>query len=173
MDDQEVLETPEIELDLDTEETSESVDESSTEDIEALKAKAKEADDLKEKNKQLYARLKKQEPKEDKKEFEITVKDGIVLASAGVHPEDIDEIVSHAKFKGISVAEALKTNYIKTYVSEQSEFRKTAATTQTKGGQRGASKSSPDAVIAKAERGEEVDPETLAQARMNLKLGQK
>lgn len=142
----EVLETTETDTD-----SGESTEETAEQKLERL---AKEKEELEAKNKQLFERAKKAEEvaKGAKQvETDLSPADMLALAKADVSLEDIDEVVSHAKFKGISVKEALATPYIKTYISEQNEMRKTAAATQTGRAARGASKATGEDMLRKAE----------------------
>lgn len=170
LDGQEVLETPE---DVVTDPVEPSGDD--TEDVEALK----------EKNKQLFARAKKAEgfelvdgkwikPAKDEKpepaEDTLSGKDALLLAKAGVDMEDLDEVTGFAKYRGITIKEALDNKTLKTILAERVEERKSAQVAQTKG-PRGTSKETPEQLIEKARSGNEVDPDKLAEARMAGKLG--
>lgn len=119
------------------------------------------------------AKQLKNEPK-PKKEVdstgELSQKDVFILAQAGLHPDDLDEVIKYAKYEGITAGEALKSTILKTIIAERTEERKTAETTQTRGGQRGALKQSEEAMIENARSGKETDPEKLAEARMAIKL---
>ena len=121
-DEQDILE-PELELELDdTQDDEEEPKTEDSEDIEALKAKVAELD---KKNKQLYARLKKEpekvvkkstysKPDEDsdwKQKIEFVTTKGRNLDA-----EDIDEVIAYAKGKGISYEEALKSPVITSHL---------------------------------------------------------
>lgn len=88
----------------------------------------------------------------------LTPQDTIALAKVDATEEDIDEIMSHAKYKKISVREALKTPYIKSYLSEQAEFRKTAAATNTGGSRRPAPKATDDVLLSNLSEGKIPEP---------------
>ena len=62
----------------------------------------------------------------------FTVKDHMALVEAKVPQDDLDDVVDYAKFKGISIAEALKSSVVKTTLAEKAEFRRTAAATAVK-----------------------------------------
>ena len=140
----------------------ETTDDTQVDDVEALK----------ETNRQLFARAKKAEgfvledgkwvkkPKEVKAEIKpevkevggLTPKDTIALITAKVtEEEDISEVENWAKFRGISVSEALKTPVIKTLLAERAEERKTAEATSTKATRRGANAPSED-LLGNAQR---------------------
>lgn len=82
-----------------------------------------------------------------KKEEALTTQDTIALAKADVDDDDMDEVLSHAKFKGISVREALKSPYIKSYLSEQKEFRTTAAAANAGGSNRAVKTTTPETLM--------------------------
>lgn len=73
---------------------------------------------------------------------DFSPKDYLALSQAGVPADDLDEVTDFAKYKGITIAEALKTSYIQTTLKEKSEERTTANATNTKTGRRGVSRAS-------------------------------
>ena len=171
MDDQEVLETPETEeeaLEEDSEGEAEGADESSAEDIEKIKQEKLE---LEKKNKQLYERLKKKEEKEGG----LSTRDTIYLAKAEIHDDDVEDVLNYANKMGVSVKDAHE--FYKPILKERDEERKTSLATNVKGGQRGSSKDTPEAILSRASRGQlpttDEGIEKLAEARMKAKLGQK
>lgn len=153
----EVLETPEEEIELDLEEDK------PEEDVEALK----------EKNRQLYARAKKAEGFEQvdgkwvKKTTEpapapshdVTLSPKDVIALSKVHDDDIDQVLEWSKFKGVSIAEALKDQTLASILSVNEETRKTAQATQTGRTARGATKATGEDLLRKAEQTGEI-PDT-------------
>jgi hypothetical protein len=77
--------------------------------------------------------LKKLKPETKKSDDNsLSTKDFYALTNAKVPEEDIDEVIEYSKFKGISVAEALKLPTMKTVLYEKSETRRTAQATQTR-----------------------------------------
>lgn len=113
---------------------------------------------------------------EVKVDGDLSAKDAMVLMNAKVtEEEDINEVVEYAKFKKISIADALKASVVKTSLAEKAEFRKTAEATNTSAGRRGSSKPSGEALLDKASDGqvpEESDDEgieKLAAARQDQK----
>lgn len=158
----EVLETPEVEQET-------PVVPETDEEKENLR---KEVEDLKKKNSQLYARVKKEETREVKAPLQtdgLSSKDVLFLAKVDVHADDIDDVLDWAKFKKVSVTEAYKQ--LKGVLDVKAEERKTAAVTQTKGSPRGTTKITSEDLLQKAELSGEV-PDTaeglrqLAQARL-------
>lgn len=131
-----------------------SVDES--EDVETLKQL----------NTKLYERTKKAEGevkslKTKIKDFDkssassridaLSPKDIALLGQ--LHEDDMDEVIEYAKFKGISIAETLKTPIMKTTLKEKSEERKSAQVANTGGGRRTSTKLAPEQLIEEARRG--------------------
>lgn len=127
----------------------------------------------------LYARMKKAE--EDAKAARAALanktsetkpqtssdEDIIAIINAKVNTDDVSEVKEYAKFKGISVAEALKTSVVKTLLAEKEEMRKTANATNTRGSRVNSTKVAPSDLLAKARAGEKVeDTDALALARL-------
>jgi len=112
---------------------------------------------------------------EEKKTGDLSSKDIFAIMNAKVAEEDIDEVVDYAKFKGISVGEALKTSTIKATLSERDEQRKTAMATNTGAARRGSSSASVESLLDNAVKGtlpeSDKDIERLMQAK--LKQGRK
>ena len=158
---------PETEETAPAETTEESVDES--------EAKIKKAEELA-KNYKIRAEkaeqeLKKRGKPEAPKSETISAKDLYALSTAKVHPDDVSEVEEYAKYKGISISEALKTSVIKTLLSEKEEERKTAQATNVGTARRSTSKPSDDTLLSEASKGNlPDDPSILAQARMKAKL---
>lgn len=116
-----------------------------------------------EREKQYYARIKKleQELKEAKTtKPETTTANGlsvaetIALSKANVEPDDIEDIIEYAKFKKISVMDALKSPVMKATLAEKAELRKSAAAVSTGGGRRaGSGAISDERLLADAQKG--------------------
>jgi hypothetical protein len=174
---EEVLKTEEVE-EVDGAEAEE------TEDIEAIK----------EKNKRLFERAKKAEaeakilkaerlkkeekakaePQPSQKQDGLTSMDAIVLMGAKVtEKEDIEMVAEYAKFKGIPIADALKSSIVKAELAEKAELRSTAAATNTGNARRGTARPTDEQIVSSAAEGKEVDPELLAEARFNIKKAKK
>lgn len=153
---------------------------------------AKSDDDvatLKEQNKKLFARAKKAEgfefkdgkwvkPVVDKKpetkvepSQELSAKDALLLAKANVDLEDVDEVIDFAKYRKITIAEALQNNTLKAILTDSQEKRKTALATQTSG-TRKTTAPTIEALTEKAKKGElsESEIDKLVALRMEAKL---
>lgn len=121
-----------------------------------LYARMKQAE---EEAKKLKAKLAgKSESSTEKSKGELPQKDLLALISAKVHEDDIDDIVEYATFKKISVAEALKSDVVKTILSNKAEFRKTAEVSNTGTARRGATKVSDDTLLSNLSKGEIPEP---------------
>ncbi len=89
-----------------------------------------------------------------KNEAELSPKDTIALIGAKVtDPEDIDEVIEYAQFKKISIADALKSNVIKTSLAEKEEKRKTAEATSTGNQRRSNTKIDGPTLVANLSKG--------------------
>ena len=111
------------------------------------------------KHREAAAELAKKIPPSEKKpdavvpsKDELTPKDVYALMNAKVAEEDIEQVADYAKFKKISVAEALKLTVVKTMLEESAEQRTTANATQTRGGARGTSQVKGEDILSKAEK---------------------
>ena len=128
---------PELELDL-SDEDIQDIEEpkaEGSEDVNALKAKLAE---LEHKNKQLYARLKKEPDKVEKKpDNSQPVEDSdwkrriefITTKGRNLDADDIDEVIAYAKGKGISYEEALNSQVIKAHLKVKQHREKIANAT--------------------------------------------
>ena len=104
----------------------------------------------------------------------MSSRDLLALMNAKVDAEDVSEVEEYAKFKGISIAEALNSSTIKTILSEKEEVRKTANATSTGTSKRSVKKASDEDLLEAANRGDYTDDaEALAKARMNIRRGGK
>ena len=168
----------EEELDLDLSNDTEK-DAKSNDDVETLK----------EQNKKLFARAKKAEgfefkdgkwvkPVVDKKpetkvepSQELSAKDALLLAKANVDLEDVDEVIDFAKYRKITIAEALQNNTLRAILTDSQEKRKTALATQTSG-TRKTTAPTIEALTEKAQKGElsESEIDKLVELRMEAKL---
>lgn len=136
------------------------VEEKDTEgDLEALK---KEIETLKF---QKDHWKKKAQSTEDKKEvdskpviqkksnYDLSLKDILALTKNGVNEEDVDEVIEFAKYKKISVMEALQNNIVKSTLQEKEENRRIAQATASGNTRRGTSKVSDEQLLANARKG--------------------
>lgn len=160
-------------------EPKEAVEETQEIDVEDLKKKADLATNYKirAEKAEKEAKALKDDPRlkgEAGKDSELSTKDVLALAKSNVHNDDLEEVLNFAKFKKISVADALKSDYVKTFTSQKEEERKTAEATQTKGA-RGSSKVSSEKILDEASKGKLPDDEDgisqLIAARIQRRKG--
>lgn len=178
-------------LDSEIEET-ETVDSSNDEPEVENETADEQEEEYTEREKQLYARLKKAE-KEKKELLEaqkvtkkteaskpkasnsnLSTADIIALTRANIEPDDIDEVVSYANFKKISITEALKHPAIKATLEANAEVRKSAQVVSISGGRRaGNGGLSDERLLANAEKGilpdNDADFNRLAELRLKNK----
>ena len=89
-----------------------------------------------------------------------------ITALTSIPREDRQEILDYADRKGIKPAEALNSSFIKVYLKSQAEERATAAAANVGVSKRGVQTGN---ILEQARRGEEVDFDALAQARIDAK----
>lgn len=115
-------------------------------------------------------------PNQDQNNNLSTV-DTYALIDAKVPQEDIGEVAEYAKFKKISIADALKTPFVQGVLKENAEKRNIAEATNTGGSKRTTGKTSPEEVMANASKGVLPDSDDgiadLAQARIDAKRSKK
>lgn len=156
-------------------------------EFKSLSEKAKEAEKAKELAENYKIRAEKAEkaskngnsegektPKNERNE-EMSSRDIIALTKANIADEDIDVVLDYAKFKKISVVEALKSSVVKATLAENEEHRKTAAATNIGTGRRGVQQKSEGSLLSEFKSGKvpETDDEMerLALARMKARAG--
>lgn len=161
-----------IDLDLDTNPEEEVVEEDV--DVQKLLADKKKAEELAH-NYKIRAEKAEREAKtkatQPAKDSSLSVHDAIALMTAKVtEAEDIKEVEDYAKFRGISVSEALKSSVVKTLLSERAEMRKTAQATNTGKARAGSATVSDDVILKNAAQGKlPDDPASIVAARFNKK----
>ncbi len=170
MEDETKVVTPEV-----TEEATPEVEE----EIIDWEARAKKAEEVAqnqkiraEKAERLAKAIRPEQKIEQKAESQgsMSSKDLLALMGAKVDSEDVSEVEEYAKFKGISIAEALKSSTMKTILSEKEEQRKVANATNTGSSKRVVKKASEGEMLEAAYKGEMPDDvEALAEARMNAR----
>jgi hypothetical protein len=103
----------------------------------------------------------------------LTVKDGFALAKADVNDEDVEDVLEYATFKKISVAEALKSNVVKTMLAEKNEFRQSQNASTGTTVKRATPKVTDETILQNARNGKMGDSEeeikALFRARMGIK----
>jgi hypothetical protein len=143
------------------------LEEVAEEDVSAIKAE-----------KERLAQENRKQKKEDKKEeapLGYSLQD--IRSLQGVHDQDVDEVTDFAKYKGISISEAVKHPIMATILREKEEQRKTALVTNTGPAKRGSSMQTDEQLVANMLQGRlpESDDEIrrLAEARMAMKKAKK
>lgn len=167
--DQEAL-NPEVEIT--TEETTEETQEEQVD----WEAKAKKAEELAQNYKIRAEKAEKaiKAPKENETpKNEISLKDYKALSD--VHEEDIEDLVEYASFKKISLAEAKKTDFVKSLLEKKAEQRQVALSANINGSRRVANKDTGVEILQKFEKTGQL-PESddeiakLAKAQFERKL---
>lgn len=154
--------------------------------------KAEHTEKLASLNKQLFARLKKAEgfiqvdgkwvkketpeptkenkPKETNSS-ELSQSDLITLVKSNIHEEDITEVIGYAKFRGISLKDALESDVVKNLLKTKSEFRTSAETANVKKTGTATGKVSDDELLSNAKKGilPKSDEDMQRLARLSLK----
>jgi LPS O-antigen subunit length determinant protein (WzzB/FepE family) len=144
--------------------TEETTPENVEENVDEVKAKLAKAEELAnnykiraEKAEKLAKTVKVEAKPEPSKPQSMSTRDYIALVNSKINEEDIVEVEDYAKYKGISIADALKSSVVKTLLSEKEEIRKTAQATNTSNARRGSSQVSPETLLAKARKGDVPD----------------
>ena len=75
------------------------------------------------------ADLKKIKPPEKKEDGQLSTKDFYALTKANVPEEDIDDVSEYAKFKGITISEALNSSVVKATLADKAESLRVAQAT--------------------------------------------
>jgi hypothetical protein len=180
MDNEKVVDTSVNESVEDTQksEGAEVVETEATENVEDVKARLAKAEELAQNYKVRAEKAEKARKSIGEvpvqKTDELNQKDVIALIKADVtESEDIDEVVAFAQLKKISIADALKTNLIKSLINEKLEQRKIASATNTGTSKRGVAKVTDETILSKASKGElptsDDDMIRLVRARKGLK----
>lgn len=86
-------------------------------------------EDQKIRSKKAEEELKKYKPDDTRKVGELSTKDFYALTKANVPEDDVDDVAEFARFKGISIQDALKSPVMKATLADKMENRKTADAT--------------------------------------------
>lgn len=165
----------EVEEEEEEEEESEGTSQKETEEDKKAKEIAenqkKRAEKAEKENKQLKSQL---EEVQNSSKSDLSTKDLYTLLEAQVPRDDIDDVVDYAKYKNISVDEALKSSVVKATLKEKSEQRQTAQATNTGKGRKGSSQTSGKELYKEFLKSgkipeNEADIEKLAEARLNAR----
>lgn len=136
-------------VNVDTTETS-----ISDSDIEELKKQIETLKHQKEHWKQKANEIKTSKPETKVlSKQELSPLDIISLSRNNIHEDDIKDILEYAKFKNITVSEALKSSIIKSTIAEKEEFRQSAGASNTGGSRRGSSKTTTSQLLENARKG--------------------
>ena len=97
-----------------------------------------------------------------------------MIGAKVTHAEDIEEVRKFAKFRKMTIGEALENKTMKTILSDAQEERTTAEATHTGSTRKGSSKVSDATMIAQADNDGIYpdDPMELIMARERQKQGQ-
>lgn len=174
-DEEVILNTQEETVELDTTESTEEVAEQIDWKAEALKMK--EIADNQRIRAEKAERKSKEEVKSESKTTQfnpnLSTVEIVALTKANIEPEDIDEVLEYAKFKGISVQDALKSTVVKATLAERAEQRNVALATNTGGAKRGTGRISDETLMANANKGNlpenDADIDRLIKAKMGIK----
>lgn len=170
LDEEVILTTPEETSDSNHEETDESSEDEFDWKAEALKQKQIAE------NQRIRAEKAEKKDKPEvskvapKKQSELSAVDIIAISKANIEAEDVEDVLDYAKYKGISIAEALKSSVVKATLSQKEELRKTAQATSTGTSRRGTASITDAQLIANAEKGimpeSDADYDRLAELRL-------
>lgn len=177
-DEEVILNTQESTEELNTEESTEEVTEQEVDwKAEALKMK-EIADNQRIRAEKAESKIKTEKSQTQTKEIksvnaELSTIDIIALTKANIETEDIQEVLDYAKFKNISISEALKSPIVKATLSEKAEQRNVALATNTGGAKRTSGRVSEETLVANAAKGNlpesDADIDRLIKAKMGIK----
>lgn len=103
--------------------------------------------------------LKTKQPQPDTKDSNVlSQEDLIAVTRSNVHDDDISEVIEYAKFKKISVKEALQSDVIKTTLSTKEELRKSAEIANKGGSKRVTNKVTDDSLLKDLSNGKVPEP---------------
>lgn len=152
-DEEVILNTQEETVELDTTESTEEDSEQIDWKAEALKAK-EIAENQRIRAEKAEGKIKTEKTQvKASKSPELSTMDIIALTKANIETEDIEEVMDYAKFKGISIADALKSSVVKATLSERAEQRNVSLATNTGGSKRGVARVSDETLVANAQKG--------------------
>lgn len=128
-------------------------------EIKGLSKNKELADNYKTRAEKAEGELKKKKPTEEPKtDGDLSSMDTIAIINAKVSSEDIEDVVEYAKFKKITVVEALKSSIVKTMLEEKEEKRKSAEATSTGKARAGQGKVSDETVLSNMAKGDVPEP---------------
>ena len=93
------------------------------------------------------------QPAPIQKEGDLSSRDVIAIIEGKVPEQDIDDVREYAQLKNISISDALKSNVVKTILSDNAEQRKVSSASNVGSSKRAASVSSDEQLLANARAG--------------------
>jgi hypothetical protein len=103
---------------------------------------------------------------------DLSTKDLYALIDAKVPEQDIEEVREYAQLKHLTIAEALKSNVVKTILNDKAEQRNMAAAANVGSSKRSSGKIPDDVLLSKASKGElpenDADLERLFKLRKGI-----
>lgn len=154
-------------------------DESSEESIEEIKARLAKAEELAQ-NYKIRAEKAERKPEKvettkvaPKKSSELSPVDIIAISKANIEAEDIDDVLRYAKFEGISIVEALKSDITQAILSKKHELRQSAQATNTGTSRRGSSTISDAKLLSDFSKGILPDSDTDLDRLTSLQVNRK
>jgi len=171
----------EIEVELDeladdtvVEEATEVIEEKEvekqTETLEQKRARLKRQLEQTEKKMGIVPEKKQESPKNIE---QLSTIDTIAIMKADIDTEDIPKVVEMAKLMNTTVAEALKTNAVRTILNEEKEQRRSAEATSVSSARRATSRVTDDMLIERAGKGIMPDNDADLQRLINARLAKK
>lgn len=166
-------ETEETTTEEETEETGQEEsqgEESGQGESDETEEEGETVESLTEKNKQLFARAKRAEgfelkdgkwvkkaniakkPDAAPSQNTLTPEDTVAFMNAKIHEDDVNEVIEWAKFKKISIKEALKSPILKATLAEKTEHRATAAAANVGKGRKGSTQATGEELLSKTRR---------------------
>lgn len=175
--DEEIIsKTQEGDVDSTTTQQEDKEAEEKSDDLEDIKLRLQKAEELANNYKIRAEKAEKRAKTSDgasRSDFEMSPVDIIALSKANMEPEDVSEVMEYAKFKNISIQEALKSPIVRATLANNAEMRNTAQAANTGASKRQTGRISTDALLANARKGIMPDSEEdmarlLAARRANL-----
>lgn len=165
--DEEVISTTPTEV---VEETTETV-ETQEESVEEIKARLAKAEELANNYKIRAEKAEKKSKTETKptSNSDLSGLDIFALTKANVDSEDVEEVVNWAKYKGVPVSEALKSNELNAILNVRKDMRVTANASNTGASRRQTGKLSDEALLNQARSGKMPESEEDLDRLVRLK----
>lgn len=138
------------------EETPEAeIDDEPVDDVDDLKQRLQKAEELarNQKIRAEKAELKFKTTEKTAPTDRLSTLDLIALSRADVDEDTLSEVMDYAKYKKMSIAEALKSPLIKATLADRKETKRVADATNTGSARRGTSKTSDYSLLENARNG--------------------